>query len=195
MNDPFFTLKEFVKLTLNEPGSHGFDHTLRVTRLCEIIGEYEKADMNILIPAALLHDIARPQEKTTGILHEEEGARIAGEYLKSKQYSEELIPPVMHAIRTHRFRSEMIPNTLEAKILSDADKLDAIGAIGIARTFISAGERMGDIADAMNHIDEKLIKLKDMMYTKRGQEIAQKRHEYLLSFVRVITDEIDGNGL
>lgn len=180
-----------MKQVLCEGGSHGFDHTLRVTRLCQIIGMEERADMNILIPAALFHDIARPVEKKIGIPHEEEGAKIAGEYLRLNHYPEVNIPHIMHAIQTHRFRSDLAPKTLEAKILSDADKLDAIGAVGIARTFISAGERNGDITDAMNHIDEKLVKLKDMMYTKTGQEIARMRHEYLLSFVRTIREEMD----
>lgn len=191
MNELFISMKEHVRKTLVEPGSHGFDHTLRVTRLCEIIGKNENADLNILIPAALFHDIARPLEKKTGISHEIEGSRIAEEYLQNIGYPRDLIPFIIHAIRTHRFSSDLVPETLEAKILSDADKLDAIGAVGIARTFISAGERQGDIIDAMDHIDEKLIKLKYMMYTRTGEEIAIRRHEYLLAFVRTIRKEME----
>ena len=186
------SITAYVRQALHEPGSHGFDHTLRVTRVCEIIGQQERADMQILIPAALFHDIARPLEKKTGVSHEEEGARIAGEYLSESRYPPDCIPLVMHAIRAHRFRSELVPETLEAKILSDADKLDAIGAVGIARTFISAGERQGDIADGLDHIDEKLLKLKDMMYTRTGKMMAEKRHLVLASFVRTIHDEMNG---
>lgn len=190
MIELFSVMQEYVKQILIDPGSHGFDHTIRVTCLCELIGESENADMNILIPAALFHDIARPLEKSSGISHEEEGARIAGKYLNDNHYPEKFIPPIMHAIRTHRFRSTMLPETLEAKILSDADKLDAMGAVGIARTFISAGERKGDIEDAMNHFEEKIVKLSDMMYTKSGQMIALKRHEFLVTFIQKIREEM-----
>lgn len=184
-------MQEFVQQALQKPGSHGVDHTLRVTSLCELIGIEEEANMDILIPAALFHDIARPLEKETGIPHEEEGARIAEQYLKSVSYPDEYIQPVMHAIRTHRFTSDLTPETLEAKILSDADKLDAMGAVGIARTFISAGERDGDITDAIDHIHEKLVKLKEMMYTTSARNIAHIRHGFLISFIQTIDAEMN----
>ena len=111
--------------------------------MCERIGREEHADMAVLIPAALLHDIARPLEKEHGIPHELEGARMAEAFLVSIRYDARCIPEITHAIRTHRYRSAEKPETLEARILSDADKLDALGAIGIARTFMRAGEHGG----------------------------------------------------
>jgi len=184
-------MKEFVEQALQKSGSHGADHTLRVTSLCEFIGTEEEANMDILIPAALFHDIGRPLEKEAGIPHEEEGARIAEQFLISVDYPDEYIRPIMHAIRAHRFTSELAPETLEAKILSDADKLDAMGAVGIARTFISAGERNGDITDAMDHIHTKLVKLKDLMYTTSARNIAHIRHDFLTSFIQTIDAEMN----
>jgi len=101
MNEPYHDMKQRVEQTLAVPGSHGFDHTLRVISLCEIIGKKEQAQMEILLPAAIFHDVARPVEKITGKTHEEEGAKIAESYLKEVHYPAELIWPVMHAIRAH----------------------------------------------------------------------------------------------
>ena len=106
----------FVETFFRQSGSHGLDHTLRVTRLCVEIGKAEGADMQILIPAALFHDVARPLEKETGIPHEEEGARIAEEYLRSNGCDESRIRAIVHAIRSHRFSRGTKPETLEAKV-------------------------------------------------------------------------------
>lgn len=189
MNKLFHEMKKFVEEVLDEPGSHGFDHTLRVVSLCEIIGEAEQAEMDILIPAAIFHDIARPQEKRTGIPHEVKGAEMAEEYLTGISYGQEQISRIVHAIKAHRFSTALVPETLEAKILSDADKLDAMGAVGIARTFISAGEHGGDITDGLDHMHEKLLRLSDLMYTRTGREMAEKRHNFLVAFVRALEEE------
>lgn len=180
----------FVTGTLRKTGGHGLDHTIRVTRLCEHIGTAEKANLQILIPAALLHDIARPHEEETGSPHEIEGARISEKLLNEIGFNHEYIPAVIHAIKAHRYRSELIPETLEAMILSDADKLDAIGAVGIARAFMTAGEREGDLQDGVDHIHEKLLNLADLMYTPCARLIARKRHIFLENFVRTLSEEL-----
>jgi uncharacterized protein len=190
MDDAQHTMKEYVKSVLPPSGSHGFDHTARVTCLCEMIGSNEHADMDVLIPAALFHDIARPVEEEKGIPHEEEGARMAGDFLRSIHYDEKLIPRIADAILTHRYTSGKKPESLEAKILSDADKLDAMGAIGISRTFIQAGEQKGEISDGISHMGEKLLKLKDLMYTGCARQIAGQRHEFLLLFMATYNGEI-----
>ena len=190
MDEKFAGIAAFVKHAVVEPGSHGFDHTIRVARLCEIIGSSEGADRDILIPAALLHDIARPAEKARGIPHEVEGARIAEEYLRSGGYDPALIPAIAAAIRTHRFRSAEKPATLEARILSDADKLDAMGAVGIARTFMRAGEHGGEMQDAVDHFHEKLLVLQDHLYTETARKIAAGRHAFLAGFISELEDEI-----
>jgi uncharacterized protein len=184
-------IHRYVRSVLGEGGSHGMDHTERVTRMCRIIGEHEDADMDILIPAALLHDIARPLEKEKGLSHEVEGALMAETYLATIHYNPVLVPAICAAIRTHRFRSNEKPVSPEAKILSDADKLDAMGAVGIARTFMRAAEHGGDIDDAVLHFHDKLLKLQDLMYTKTGREIAIERHAFLATFLMALTHETD----
>ncbi|NYT05642.1 MAG: HD domain-containing protein [Methanomicrobiales archaeon] len=182
-------IRAFVKTRFRESGSHGYDHTLRVARLCEILGGREGADPAVLLPAALLHDIARPAEAATGIPHEIEGARIAGDFLRELSYDDGHITAIVHAVATHRYRSDAKPATLEAMILSDADKLDAMGATGIARTFMQAGETGGDIRDARDHILDKLLNLQDRMYTESARELAERRHQVLEWFVRALDEE------
>jgi uncharacterized protein len=191
MDETEVYLRNCVKAALKASGSHGFDHIERVTRLCEIIGRQELADMRVLIPAALLHDIARPLEESGGLAHEEEGARIAEDVLRNIRYDETCISQIAHAIRTHRYRSDKKPETPEAKILSDADKLDAMGATGIARTFMRAGEHEGEIRDATDHITEKLLNLQGLLYTQSAREIGRKRHEFLKTFLEEIQSELD----
>jgi uncharacterized protein len=189
MDDEFETIRDHVSAVLGQAGSHGMDHIDRVTRLCRLIGQEEHADMAVLIPAALLHDIARPVEKAEGIPHEEEGARVAEQYLRSIHYDETRIQAIAGAIRTHRFRSKELPATREAKILSDADKLDAMGASGIARTFMRAAEHGGGVGDAIAHFHDKLLKLGGLMYTGSGRRIAKTRHAFLVRFLKVLEAE------
>lgn len=190
MDKKIDTIRHYVKSVFRQPGSHGLDHVLRVVYLCEVIGKEENADMMVLLPAALFHDIARPMEREKGMPHEEAGARMAERYLRSIQYDEESIQKITHAIRTHRYRSIEKPETLEARILSDADKLDAMGAVGIARTFIRAGEHSGEIRDAMDHIHNKLLNLHGLMYTETAKKLAEERHRYLCVFLETLTDEM-----
>lgn len=189
MDEKTDPILRYVKKTLTQPGSHGLDHVLRVVCLCEVIGTEENADMAVLLPAAFLHDIARPNEAATGIPHEEEGARMAEQFLRSIRYDEDRIPKITHAIRTHRYRSLKKPKTLEARILSDADKLDALGAVGIARTFIRAGEHQGEISDAISHIHDKLVKLNGLMYTRSAKRLAEERHRFLCLFLERLNEE------
>ena len=191
MDEKTEKIHDYVKSVLGQAGSHGLDHVERVIRLCQTIGACEHADMEILLPAALLHDIGRPAEKENGIPHEAEGARIAEQFLRSIGYNVDLIPPITHAIRTHRFRSKETPGTPEARILADADKLDAMGAVGIGRTFMRAAERGGTLDDAVGHFHDKLLKLKDLMHTETARGIARERHEFLAGFLTTLEREMD----
>lgn len=188
-NTEIETILAYVEASFRQSGAHGLDHVLRVTRLCEEIGRAEGADMRILIPAALFHDIARPIEEETGVPHEEEGARIAEEFLGSIGYDAGRIPAIVHAIRTHRYSTGANPETLEARILSDADKLDAMGAVGIARAFLQAGERGGGIEDADRHIHEKLLNLRGLISTGAAAAIADRRHALLQGFADALEEE------
>jgi len=120
---------------------HDFMHTERVLNLALHIGEKEGADLEIITLSALLHDIARKeQDESKGkICHAQRGAELAKDILKEKGMDEDKINRVIHCIEAHRFRNGCIPESIEAKVLSDADKLDAIGAIGIGRAFSFSG--------------------------------------------------------
>lgn len=159
-------------------GTHGFEHTLRVFNLCRSIGSGIRADLSVLLPAALLHDIARDEED-----HERASSSRARDVLESMNYPEDKIKAVVDAISTHSFSGRRSPESLEAEILSDADKLDAIGAIGIYRAAMYSAENGRPTRDFIAHFHEKLLKLKDMLHTKEAKRLANSRHKFMLDFL------------
>lgn len=181
-------------------GSHDWEHTLRVFRLCRRIGEAERADMDVLLIAACLHDIGRCyQDASNGIIcHAEKGAELAAPLIQPLSLSEERKQNILHCIRTHRFRGNGTPRTIEARVLFDADKLDAIGAVGIGRAFLFAGEvgarlhnSHGNVEDTKPYSREdtgyreyclKLSKIKDRILTDEGKRLAADRDAYMTSF-------------
>lgn len=185
--------REYARHFFEREGTHGFSHTERVFNLCMHIGREEGADLEVLALASLLHDVARPLESSGRVEdHAVEGARIARSYLRSLGYPEDKIEAVAHAIEAHRFSRGPEPRTLEAKILSDADKLDAIGAIGIARVFMYSGEHGRDIEASLKHFEEKILRLKDLMYTETAKRMAEGRHAFVEEFMARIRREIEG---
>ncbi len=185
--------REYASHFFEREGTHGFSHVERVFNLCLHIGKEEGADLEVLALAALLHDVARPLESAGKVEdHAAEGSRIARHFLRSIGYSEEKVEAVAHAIEAHRFSRGPEPETLEAKILSDADKLDAIGAIGVARVFMYSGEHGRSIEDSLAHFEEKILKLRDLMYTKTAKRLAEERHRFTVEFIERIRREIEG---
>ncbi|WP_456365398.1 HD domain-containing protein [Thermococcus sp.] len=185
--------KEYARHFFEREGTHGFSHVERVFNLCLHIGKEEEADLEVLALASLLHDVARPLESAGRVEdHAVEGARIARHFLRSIGYPEEKVKEVAHAIEAHRFSRGPEPETLEAKILSDADKLDAIGAIGVARVFMYSGEHGRSIEDSLAHFEEKILKLKDLMYTETAKRLAEERHRFTVEFIGRIRREIEG---
>ncbi len=185
--------REFARHFFGREGTHGFSHVERVFNLCMYIGRKEGADLEVLALAALLHDVARPLESSGKVDdHAIEGAKIARRYLTGLDYPSDKVEAVAHAIEAHRFSGTIEPKTLEAKILSDADKLDAMGAVGVARVFMYAGEHGRDIEASIRHFEEKILRLKDMMYTKTAKEMALGRHEYTLQFIERLRAEMRG---
>ncbi|WP_042697246.1 HD domain-containing protein [Thermococcus sp. PK] len=184
-------VEEFARDFFEREGTHGFSHVKRVFNLCLHIGKVEGADLEVLALAALLHDIARPLEDK-GLVedHAKESAKIARRFLTSLNYQK--VEDVVHAIEAHRFSRPPEPQTLEAKILSDADKLDAIGAIGVARVFMYSGEHGRDIEASIKHFEEKILKLKDLMYTKTAKRLAEERHRFVEEFIERLLKEIEG---
>jgi uncharacterized protein len=115
---------------------HDFDHVLRVLLVARQIAQAEGADLAVVCTAALLHDVGESEGRKD---HHLRGALMAREILQAEP--PDFVEAVAHAIEAHRFRAEPAPRTLEAQVVSDADKLDAIGAIGVARAFAHAGSR------------------------------------------------------
>ncbi len=188
--------------------AHDWHHVQRVTELAEKLAEEEDADRKIVQASALLHDIGRGKEDE-GLIdnHAEWGAEKSGEVLEELGFEDSFIEAVEHCIRSHRYSKRPDPRTLEAEVLSDADNLDALGACGIARTFTYGGERGKIIADpdlpadedesvagktSLNHLEKKILNLKDQMYTDSGLEVAEKRHRYVNDFVERMKKEMEG---
>lgn len=190
---------------------HGLSHVLRVTRLCEKIGEKEQADMRILRAAALLHDVEGDVDLRED--HQLAAAAIAERLLVQEGWEEDEIQAVLHCIRSHRFRdTREEPRTLEAQILFDADKLDAIGAVGVARAvayavragmdvyappsqhYLETGELAeGESQTVAHEYLYKLRHIKDRIYTKTGRSLAQVRHQRLEDFFQGWMEEIGDN--
>ncbi len=211
MTNNILKLEQIVtKHFLQAKGSHDYEHTKRVYNMCMHLAKVEKADLTIVQYAALLHDIGRSeQDKNKGkIPHEKIGANMAKEILKDMGIEKGIIDQVTHCILTHRYREKTHPETNEAKVLFDADKLDAIGAIGIGRAFVFAGElgavvhnKGVDILKTKSYSKDdsayreylvKLIHVKDRMYTHEGIKLANERHEFMVAFFQRINLEVDG---
>lgn len=193
---------------------HGFEHVLRVLQLARRIGAAEGADMEILEAAVLLHDVARADELAGGPCHALAGAERAREILRGHPAAK--VEAVAEAIRTHRYRDNLMPHTLEGRILYDADKLDAIGAVGVARAYMMAGQQgkplwaevseeyaqrgrdvgRGDAEraehTAVHEFVFKLSRLKDTLFTATARELAEERHRFMAAFFERLALEVKG---
>ncbi len=192
-------------------GSHGWDHTERVYRLCRHIGRIEGSNMEVLAIAAYLHDVGRPyQDESKGaICHAEKGSEMARSLLIKYPMSDRQKANVIHCIESHRFRGDHKPESLEARVLFDADKLDAIGAIGIGRAFLFAGEVGARLHNATLDPEDtesysendtgyrefrvKLSRIKDRMQTHEGLRMAGERHEFMARFFERLLREYEGH--
>jgi len=191
-------------------GSHDWDHTERVLKNAIHIAKVENADLEILQIAALLHDISRAEDVNSKgkICHAEKGAELTRILLSTLDVDKEKIDKIIHCIETHRFRNNKEPNSKETKILFDADKLDSIGAIGIGRAFVFAGEIGAKVHNKNVDINKTkeystddtayreylvaLRKVKDRMLTKEGKTLAEERHNFMTQFFNRINKEVDG---
>ena len=190
---------------------HDFDHVLRVLALAERIGRAEGAALEIVRAAALLHDVGRAMDEAAGRDHAAFGAEQVWEILADHPVDK--VKAVSHAIAAHRFRTSPAPETLEAQVLFDADKLDAIGAVGVARAFAYGGahnQRLwapvedvdvarwmeeGDDPNAHTPVHEfavKLSRLKERIFTPTGRAIAEERHAYMVAFFERLDAEARG---
>ena len=187
---------------------HGFSHVLRVYRLCERIGTKENADLRILRAAALLHDIEGDVDCREG--HHLAAATFADKVLRQEGWEEKDIQAVLHCIRSHRFRDQREkPVSLEARILFDADKLDAIGTVGVARAvayavragmdvfalpssqYLKTGKlAKGESQTVAHEYLYKLRHIKEHIYTETGRALAEKRHQRMVDFFAGWMEEI-----
>lgn len=184
---------------------HGFDHILRVYHMVEKLAISEGADLEIVRAAALLHDAEGSQTsggETGRLNHHQASAEFARQVLEAEGWPQDKIAAVQHCIRAHRFRDNSeSPQTLEAQILFDADKLDVIGAIGVARTiaydvvvnqpiyaepsirFRETGQKEpGEPHSSYHEYLFKLSKIKDRLYTPTARALAEDRHRFMAEY-------------
>lgn len=195
-------------LSVMDDSAHDCEHVYRVLYNALEIAKGEDVHYDILIAACLLHDIGRPdQVADPSLCHAEVGSEKAYRFLLELGLGEDFALAVRHCVLTHRFRKNRPPQTMEAQVLFDADKLDVVGAIGIARTLMYRGTLTeplyrllpdGTISDGTEDIGHsffreykfKLEKLYDRFYTRRGAELAQHRREIAKAFYEGLYREV-----
>jgi uncharacterized protein len=187
-------------------GAHDFSHTRRVYHMAEIIAKSEKnVDMDVLRAAALLHDIARKKQDARECkCHADEGARMAPAILKKAGFPKEKISKVVYCIKIHRKSKNLKAETIEARILQDADRLDIFSAIGIVRTFMHHAKEMVMHSDTSRRLTSfedyntdsifeyirgiRFIKSR-YFNTKKAKKILKKRLKFINEFIRQFEEE------
>jgi uncharacterized protein len=192
--------------TLN--AGHDITHTLRVRDLCLHISSIEGGDSEILEASALLHDIGRPAELNDPATdHAALSAQLSPGILDRAGFPAQKIPAVVYAIASHRYRSGIKPESLEARILQDADRLDISGAVGAAMTFAYSGAHNRMLYNpqdplasqrepdgnkyALDHILTKLMLLPGSMHTGSARRMVEERNKFLQTFVNQFFCEIN----
>lgn len=203
-------LTERVKPYFENSGSHDFSHTQRVFNNSLKLGETEDVDIDVIKTAALLHDIARDKQARGEVeCHAESGAEMAKEILKEKQFLEDKLNNVVHCIKVHRYSKGLKPETKEAEILQDADRLDALGAVCIGRIFEYGGKNNRpaykhdseikkyshnyESETSFNHFHEKILNITpDSFNTQKARQIAEDRYNFVKEFVNRFEKEQKG---
>jgi uncharacterized protein len=166
-------------------GCHGYEHTDRVIKICKLLGDKLKANMEILLPAAILHDVGRGNDS-----HALKGATMAQKILDKLGYK--YVDDIVYAIKVHSFSEGLEAKTLESQILSDADKLDAMGAIGVYRVSQYGVEHNQSQDHFIKHFYDKLLTLRDQLYTDEAKKLAEKRHRFMLEYLKQLKKELKG---
>jgi uncharacterized protein len=196
-----------IKKKLNDDPAHDFNHIMRVFNNAKKICKYESANERLVLASVLLHDIVSyPKSDKRNKNASVESANKAKIILKKYDFSKDEVSIIADAIRDHSFSRKKIPSTIEGKILQDSDRLDAIGAIGIARVFSTGGSlnrplynlndpfckirKPNDKQWTADHFFKKLIHLETMMNTKSGKKLAKKRTKILISYLKELESEI-----
>jgi len=203
------TIKREAKRILSgRDPAHDFYHIMRVYKNAETIGPPEGSNMSILLPAVLLHDLViYPKGSSKSSRSSDESADLAEDILHRHGYSQYQITRICYCIRVHNYSKRLVPASLEARILQDADRLDALGAIGIARTFSVGGSEnrtlynpddpfcrsnrnLDDKQWTLDHFQTKLLKLEGSMHTETAKKIARVRTRFMILFMRQMQKEI-----
>lgn len=216
MNDIESKIVEKMKSRLsNDSSGHEMSHHIRVYRVAKRIAEEEGADVEVVCAAALTHDLHRTMGDKDTYTDPEESLDTIEEILQDVGFAEDKIQKVLYCVLVHEdysFENKNEAKTLESQVLQDADNLDAIGSVGIARTFRFGGSRglpmwnegeelsqeydKEEIEDsAVKHIHEKLLRLKDGMNTTSGRKIAKRRHKTVRQFVSEFKEEWNGEDI
>ncbi|HEY3376686.1 MAG TPA: HD domain-containing protein [Armatimonadota bacterium] len=189
--------------TLN--ACHNLEHTVRVVaNALGLAASYPEARADLLEAAAWLHDLGRGVERAQGISHAQISAELAAGYLPDLDFATEDVRIICTAIADHRYSSGKMPDSLEGKLLQDADRLDALGAIGIARTFAQGHDRamyhphapfpdgrpLADDQYTLDHFFTKLLRLAATLHTEAARELAAQRTAYMRLFLRQLAGEI-----
>ena len=201
------SLKQEVRDLMINDSAHDFDHIARVFKNAKNICKKENANEKLVLSAVLLHDVVSyPKSDKRSKLSSIKSAEESKKILKKFNFTKEEIQIISDAIRDHSFSRNKIPSTLEGKILQDADRLDAIGAIGIARVFAVGGSEKKSFYNVkdpfcknrtpddniwtLDHFYRKLLKLESLMNTKSGKIEAKKRTKVLKDFLNELKKEI-----
>ena len=209
MDSKTYSLIENYMISRMEDSAHDKEHVYRVLyNALEIAKTESRVDHDILITACLLHDIGRGEQfKNPEVCHALAGGDMAYTFLTENGFDADFAEKVRHCIRAHRYRKSEPPQSLEAKILFDADKLDVAGALGIARTLVyrgTVGEPLysllpdGSVSDGENDTEPsffreykfKLEKLYDKPYTQKGRELAGCRRSHAAEFYKALLGEV-----
>jgi len=201
------SLKKEVKKRMENDSAHDFEHTMRVYKNAQKICRKEKSNQKLVLSAALLHDIVSyPKSDKRSKMSSIQSAKKSKKILEKFDFSKEEIIIISDAIRDHSFSQNKIPKTIEGKTLQDADRLDALGAIGIARVFATGGllkrpfyniddpfcnnRTPDDKTWTVDHFFQKLLKLESLMNTKSGKAEAKKRTRILKEFLTHLKQEL-----
>ncbi len=200
-------LKKDVKEIMENDPAHDFEHIMRVYKNAQKICKKEKANEKLVLSATLLHDIVSyPKSDRRSKMSSIESAKKSKQILKKYDFDENEITIISDAIRDHSFSQQRIPKTIEGKILQDSDRLDALGAIGIARVFATGGSlkrpfyniddpfcekrKSDDKTWTVDHFFQKLLKLESLMNTKSGKLEAKRRTTFLKEYLKQLKKEI-----
>ena len=200
------SIKNDMKKIISNDSAHDFDHIMRVYKNIEKISKTEKVNKKLVLSAALLHDlVSYPKSDKRSKNSSIESAKKSKTILQKYDFTEKEIEIVSDAIRDHSFSQNKIPETMEGKILQDADRLDALGAIGIARVFATGGSlnrlfynpndpfckkrNPDDKTWTVDHFFAKLLKLESLMNTKSGKIEAKKRTKVIKEYLKQLQSE------